>query len=58
MNCLPNCGCKVMIGQNTKDIDGLKKSIRTMIGWVIAGSGSMVLYMSILLINYILGKIG
>lgn len=54
MNCPLNCGCKVIMERNAKDIQCLFKLINRMIGWVIISSATIILYLSVIGINFIL----
>lgn len=54
MNCPENCGCKVMMNRNAKDIQRIWKAINWMTKSVIVSSGMVILFIVTSVVNYIL----
>ena len=58
MNCPDNCGCKVMMHRNAEDIQTLFKAINRMIWAVVISSSTIVLYMLVIGVTYIMKHLG
>lgn len=54
MNCPTNCGCKQMVKRNAEDIQRIWKSIERMVGWVIASSGTVIVFVLTVFVKFLL----